>query len=121
MEYPSWQYYPTSASPPSWVSQFVAVVAASKDSISSKNVESLNSDRVLSHLAGGLAALGYQVEVGKSAAQKIRRPVLFGENGQERVAYEVDAFHDELGIVVEVEAGVALGVMRHTEISSAHL
>ena len=31
-------------------------------------------------------------------------PVLFGESGQERVAYEVDAVHDKLGIVVEVEA-----------------
>jgi hypothetical protein len=31
--------------------------------------------------------------------------VLFGGNGRERVAYEVDAFHDKLGIAVEVEAG----------------
>ena len=31
--------------------------------------------------------------------------MLFGERGHERVAYEVDAVHDELGIVVEVEAG----------------
>jgi hypothetical protein len=60
---------------------------------------------VLSHLAAGLQKFGYQVEAGKSATQKIRRPVLFGENGQERVAYEVDAVHDGLGIVVEVEAG----------------
>ena len=57
------------------------------------------------HLANGLAALGYHVETGKSAAQKVRRPVLFGENGRELVAYEVDAIHDDLGIVVEIEAG----------------
>jgi hypothetical protein len=31
--------------------------------------------------------------------------VLFGDQGRERVAYEVDAVHDELGIVLEVEAG----------------
>jgi len=30
---------------------------------------------------------------------------LFGENGRERVAYEVDAFNEQLGIVVEIEAG----------------
>ncbi len=31
--------------------------------------------------------------------------MLFGENGVARVSYEIDAFHDELGIAVEVEAG----------------
>jgi hypothetical protein len=31
--------------------------------------------------------------------------VLFGERGTELVAYEVDAVHDELGVLVEVEAG----------------
>jgi hypothetical protein len=60
---------------------------------------------VLAKLRPGLVALGYEVEAGKKAEQKIRRPVLFGEQGIERVAYEVDAVHDELGIVVEVEAG----------------
>jgi hypothetical protein len=38
-------------------------------------------------------------------ADRIRLPVLFGDGGQERVAYEVDAFHDDLGVVVEIEAG----------------
>jgi hypothetical protein len=31
--------------------------------------------------------------------------VLFGEQGLERVAYEVDAVQDALGIVLEIEAG----------------
>lgn len=33
------------------------------------------------------------------------RPVLFGKNGIPEVNYEIDAFHDQLGIAVEVEAG----------------
>jgi outer membrane receptor for monomeric catechols len=49
--------------------------------------------------------LGYVVESGKLATQRIRRPVLFGDNGRAEVSYEIDAFHDELGIAVEVEAG----------------
>lgn len=49
--------------------------------------------------------LGYSVEAGKKSMQKIHRPVLFGENGLTTVRYEIDAFHDELGIAVEVEAG----------------
>ena len=55
-------------------------------------------------------------------AQKIRRPVLFGENGRERVAYEVDAIHDGLGIVVEVEAGRgALGNAAYRDLVRASL
>lgn len=45
------------------------------------------------------------MESGKTRAGKIFRPVLFGENGIPEVSYEIDAFHDELGIAVEVEAG----------------
>ena len=50
-------------------------------------------------------ALGYEIEAGKTASGKIRRPVLFGENGSARVAYEVDGFHPDLNIVLEIEAG----------------
>jgi hypothetical protein len=80
-------------------------VRASESEIRSDLVDGLTSDAVLAKLRPGLVALGYEVEAGKKAEQKIRRPVLFGEQGIERVAYEVDAVHDELGIVVEVEAG----------------
>lgn len=44
--------------------------------------------------------------------QKIQRPVLFGENGRSEVMYETDAFHDELGIAVEVEAVAERSGMR---------
>jgi hypothetical protein len=30
---------------------------------------------------------------------------LFGEEGKAEVNYEIDAFHDDLGVAVEVEAG----------------
>lgn len=52
-----------------------------------------------------MLALGYAVESGRTKATKIFRPVLFGECGAPEVNYEIDAFHDELGIAVEVEAG----------------
>ena len=42
------------------------------------------------------------MESGKKKEQKISRPVLVGENGASRVSYEIDAFHDGLGIAVEV-------------------
>ena len=56
-------------------------------------------------LRPSMEGLGYLVEAGKSRHQRIERPVLFGENGRAEVTYEIDAFHDGLGIAVEVEAG----------------
>jgi hypothetical protein len=76
---------------------FIQAVAAARPDIESMTVEELTSDRVLSFLRPGLEGLGYKVEAGKAASQKIRRSVLFGDSGRERVAYEVDAVHDELG------------------------
>ncbi len=103
--YPDWIYYPIRTRPPEWTADFVEAVRQARPEIDSTTVNGLTSDAVLSFLAPGLVALGYTVEAGKLAAQRIRRPVLFGENGAEIVSYEVDAVHDELGIVVEVEAG----------------
>jgi hypothetical protein len=103
--YPEWIYYPSHIRPPDWVPPFLAAVAAAQASIDSHSVDRLTSDLVLAQLRPGLQALGFEVEAGKQRDQKIRRPVLFGEQGHERVAYEVDAVHDELGVIVEVEAG----------------
>lgn len=72
------------------------------DSVVSRGV---TSDAALAVLRSGLEALGFDVEAGKKRVEKIRRPVLFGELGSEDLAYEVDAFHPELGIAMEVEAG----------------
>jgi hypothetical protein len=87
------------------VNDFVDVVRTSRASIESRSVDSLTSDQVLALLRPGLEKLGFDVESGKRKAEKIRRPVLFGDRGTQRVAYEVDAVHDDLGILVEVEAG----------------
>ena len=65
----------------------------------------LKSDVVLERIRPSLESLGYTVESGKRREQKIFRPVLFGDDGKPSVSYEIDAFHNELGIAVEVEAG----------------
>lgn len=91
--------------PEQWMLGVVGAFRDVADQIDSTKVDGLTSDSVLAVVRPGLEELGYEVEAGKRAAQKIRRPVLFGERGAERVAYEVDAVHDELGVVVEVEAG----------------
>jgi len=104
--YPSWSYFPRNVRPPEWAENFVGVVAVSEAVISTAKVKTgLDSDGVLKEIAPGLQGLGYVVETGKTKAAKIFRPVLFGENGVPEVSYEIDAFHDGLGIAVEVEAG----------------
>jgi hypothetical protein len=104
-EFPKWSDYPPSEAPPAWVYEFIEAVRGAKGNIDSRSVNSLKSDVVLGHLAVALQLLGCEVEAGKGLRDKIRRPVLFGLNGGGRVTYEVDAFHREHGIVVEVEAG----------------
>ncbi|MGE3856721.1 MAG: hypothetical protein AB7G21_07175 [Dehalococcoidia bacterium] len=122
MAYPVWNYYPNRDRPPPWVQPFVDVVAASQSAIDSASAFHLTSDTVLGHLRPGLELLGYQVESGKTVRGKVRRPVLFGENGHERLAYEIDAVHDALGVVVEIEAGRgARGNAVHRDIIRASL
>ncbi|MCA0181312.1 MAG: hypothetical protein LCH77_17390 [Actinobacteria bacterium] len=106
MPYPLWNYYPRNVRPPEWVNGLVATVAETSGTISTVDQRTgLSTDDVLRELAPGLTSLGYVVESGKSKAAKIFRPVLFGDNGMPEVSYEIDAFHDDLGIAVEVEAG----------------
>lgn len=104
-DYPSWRYYPLSERPPDWAKAFVAVVASAEAEVASAKNVGLTSDSVLAHLRPGLEPLGYRVEAGKKGVQRIHLPVLFGSQGKERVAWEVDAIHDSLGIAVEIEAG----------------
>ena len=106
MAYPQWSYFPRNVRPPTWAIAVVEVVEKAEAKISTvADKTGLSSDAVLSELRSGLIALGYVVESGKARAGTIRRPVLFGENGRAEVNYEIDAFHDELGVAVEVEAG----------------
>ena len=101
-----WDYFPRNVRPPEWVDPFIATVQAAEPSISTvERKTGLDSDSVLQQLAPGLRELGFAVESGKKASERIRRPVLFGSNGRAAVSYEIDAFHDAYGIVVEVEAG----------------
>lgn len=103
--YPLWTYYPSRERPPEWVDKFVHVVGEISEQVDSRKISGQTSDGVLAKLRPGLEALGYRVEKGKHKDERIRLPVLFGEQGVARVSYEVDAVDDELGVLVEIEAG----------------
>jgi len=106
VDYPAWKYYPLNSRPPEWVFEVVNVVNRAELAISTVDAHTgLSSDAVLAHLRPGLEALGFEVESGKGAGQKVRRTVLYGENGRPEVNYDIDAFNDYLGAAVEIEAG----------------
>lgn len=98
-------YFPARSRPPAWALDFIAVVADCREQIDSHANSGVRSNQVLAEIRPGLELLGYRVETSKRRSDTVRRPVLFGEQGAEVVAYEVDAVHDELGILVEIEAG----------------
>ena len=103
--YPTWQFYPARAAAPDWVTGVVAAFRDAAAQIDSRINHGVTSDAALAVLRPSLVALGFKIEAGKTASGKIRRPVLFGENGIAQVAYEVDGFHPDLKIVLEIEAG----------------
>ncbi len=53
----------------------------------------LSSDKVLAVLRDDLVAIGFQVEVGKTKQDKIKVPVLFGQNGKLEKYFEADGFN----------------------------
>ena len=55
-----------------------------------------------------LQKIGFNVETGKTAEQKIRVPVLFGLNGISEKSFEVDAYHGISKTAIEIEAGRAV-------------
>jgi hypothetical protein len=106
MTYPLWKFYPLNSTPPEWVGDVVDAVNRSQLAISTVDAHTgLSSDQVLVELREGLESLGFEVERGKGAREKVRRTVLYGENGSPEVNYDIDAFNDYIGAAVEVEAG----------------
>ncbi len=104
-EYPVWSSYPASTVPEQWMLGVVGAFRDVADQIDSTKVDGLSSDGVLALVRPGLEAIGFEVESGRHAEERIKRPVLFGECGVPELTYEVDAVDVERGIVVEVEAG----------------
>jgi len=100
----NWIYFPKSDDAPPFVRSVVKVFESYADELHAKSKE-LSSNGALAILRPGLQALGFKVEAGKKAAEKIRVPVLFGRNGVAEKTFEADAWHVDEKLVLEVEAG----------------
>ena len=103
----NWQYFPRFAAAPGHLIQTVAAFDKASASIGTPKNQ-LSSNEVLDEVAGYLEALGYEVERGRARAKKIHRPVLYGKEGSIEKAFEVDAWQEETGTIIEVEAGRAV-------------
>jgi hypothetical protein len=98
--------FPRTEPPPTFVEDLVSVFRKHEDEIATEiNDKGLRSDDVLSILGTDLLDLGFQVEASKKRADKLERPVFFGENGIPTLRYEIDAYHPEWKCGLEVEAG----------------
>ena len=100
----NWQYYPKSDTAPLIASKVISVFEAVSDEIDS-SLHNLTSNSVLAALGIGLTDAGFTVEFDKSSLGKVKVPVLFGRNGRLEKSFDADAFHRDLGFVLEVEAG----------------
>lgn len=103
--YPRWKFYPSRKPAPGWVRGVLEAFSTAANDISSSSHTGVSSDAVLAAIRPSLVSIGFEVEATKAKSDKITRPVLFGENGAVLVQYDVDAYHPEHGVVLEVEAG----------------
>ena len=107
----NWSYFPKTDPLPkeleSSISIFEGHFAKIDSSRNNTKEEMLKSNDVLSVVADDFIKAGYEVETGKTRNKKIHVPVLFGHQGKVAQGFEVDGYHKEHRIVLEVEAGRA--------------
>lgn len=99
-----WIYYPRSRPPSVGAKAVVGAFTKAFSKIDSSR-HGLSSNDALDRLAPFLLEAGFRVEAGKTADKKITVPVLFGINGRIEKSFDADAYHEQHGMVVEVEAG----------------
>jgi hypothetical protein len=101
------QFYPANKKIPEHLESLIGAFEKNWEKISSQN-HTMNSNSVLEILRSDLESAEFLIEKGKKFNEKIKIPVLFGENGKIIKSFDVDGFHEETGTVLEVEAGRAV-------------
>lgn len=96
-------YFPKSDQAPGHLRQVVDVFSKNNHLIDSVTFQ-LPSNDVLWNLRQDLEGIGYVVESDKTAAWKIKVPVLFGMNGKMDKHFDADWYNASTQTVLEVEA-----------------
>ena len=104
------QFFPVNKKTPEHLASVIKVFNGCEDKINSHK-HKLDSNTVLEILRKNLEDVGFRIETGKKKNEKIKIPVLFGENGRIIKSFDVDGYHKEFKTVLEVEAG--RGVMNN--------
>ena len=104
------QFFPVNKKTPEHLVSVIKVFNEYEDKINSHK-HKLDSNTVLEILRKNLEGMGFRIETGKKKNEKIKIPVLFGENGRIIKSFDVDGYHEEFKTVLEVEAG--RGVMNN--------
>lgn len=98
--------FPKTQAPPEFVLRLASVFEEHDKQIgAASTTKGFGSNKVLGLLELDLRQLGFDVESGRAAADRIERPVFFGEGGRPSLRYQVDAYHTEWRCGLEVEAG----------------
>ena len=107
----NWSYFPKTDPLPELLNQTINIFEENHTKIDSTKNDTnklrLSSDKVLKIVEEDFINAGFSVETGKKKDEKIRVPVLYGHQGAIAQAFEVDGWHKEHKIVLEIEAGRA--------------
>lgn len=101
-----YQFFPRSRGLNSQMQEIINVFKSVENDISSDKND-LVSNAVLNLLRPHLNKIGFSVETGKAAENKIDVPVLFGKDNVADKSFYADALSEDGTIVIEVEAGRA--------------
>jgi len=100
--------FPRTQTPPPFIEQLIGRFQFHAGEIGTCHQEKgLTSDSLLAVLRADPRELGFEVEMGKRARDKIMRPVFFGENAEPELQYQIDAWHPDWLAGLEIEAGRA--------------
>lgn len=100
--------FPLTEHPPEFIGPIVGVFRQHESKCATLGLaKGLTSNEVLGLLRTDLKKLGFMIEAGQMKADRIDRPVFFGENGSPELQYKIDAYHPDWKCGLEVEAGRA--------------
>lgn len=103
----NWQFFPKSRIIPEHLQNVLGVFELNEKLISS-DLHNYGSNEVLENVRTNLEKLDFQIEKSKKSNDKIKVPVLFGQNGKLEKYFDADGYNKENKTVIEVEAGRAV-------------
>lgn len=103
----NWQFFPKSRIIPEHLQNVLSVFEFNEGLISS-DVHNFGSNEVLENVRKHLEKLDFQIEKSKKTNDKIKVPVLFGQNGKLEKYFDADGYNKTNKTVIEVEAGRAV-------------